>query len=362
MLAFRDIMLAAVCHGANDLRVEAVADAALAPDEVRVRVAFGGICGSDLHYFHRGSVGDFRIREPLTLGHEVSGTLVETGAAVRGLLPGTPVALDPARACLHCRYCRAGRANLCADMRFLGSAGRFPHVQGGFTQHLVLRQDQVIPVPAGTDLLQLSVAEPLSVALHAVTRAGALQGKRVLVTGSGPIGLLTIRAAQLAGALEVVATDIADAPLAVARERMGAHATLNVAAQPQGLEAYAADGGYFDVAFEVSGAPAALVSLFPALRRGARIVQVGMMPPGSHPLPINALQAREVELLGAFRANDEFPLAVEMIVNRRIDVTPILSGTWPLMDAAAALKVAGDRNRYIKLHLQIDSQLDPRAP
>jgi L-idonate 5-dehydrogenase len=227
-------------------------------------------------------------------------------------------------------------------------------VQGGFTQHLVLRQDQAIPVPAGTDLLRLSVAEPLSVALHAVTRAGPLHGRRVIVTGSGPIGLLTMQAARLAGAIEVLATDVADPPLRVARERMGATATLNVAAQPDGLAPFAAEGGHFDVAFEVSGAPAALASLFPVVRRGARIVQVGMMPPGAHPVPVNALQAREIELVGAFRANDEFPLAVEMIVGGRLDVTPILSGTWPLSQAAAALEVAGDRNRYIKLHLQID--------
>jgi L-idonate 5-dehydrogenase len=354
-------MLAAICHGTKDLRVEAVGDAPLAPDEVRVRVAFGGICGSDLHYYHRGGVGDFRIRQPLTLGHEVSGTLIETGTAVRGLEPGMPVALDPARPCLHCRYCRAGRANLCADMRFLGSAGRFPHVQGGFSQHLVLRQDQVIPVPAGTDLLQLSVAEPLSVALHAVTRAGPLSGRRVIVTGSGPIGLLTMQAARLAGAIEVLATDVADAPLALARSKMGATATLNVSAQPDALAPYAEAGGHYDVAFEVSGAPSALASLFTTVRRGARIVQVGMLPPGAHPLPVNVLQTREIELAGAFRANDEFRLAVELIVGRRIDVTPILSGTWPLAEAAAALEVAGDRNRYIKLHLQIDQGLAPRA-
>lgn len=347
-------MLAAVCHGARDLRVERVVDRPLAPDEVRVRVAFGGICGSDLHYFHRGGVGDFRIREPLTLGHEVSGVLLETGAQVRGLDIGTKVALDPARPCLQCRHCRSGRANLCSDMFFLGSAGRYPHVQGGFAQHLVLRQDQVIPVPAETDLLRLSVAEPLSVALHAVNRAGPLSGRRVIITGSGPIGLLTMQAARFAGALEVVATDVEDPPLQVAREHMGATSVINVVASPQGLAPYAADGGYFDVAFEVSGSPQALTSLFPVVRRGARIIQVGMLPPGAHPLPVNVLQSREIELAGAFRANDEFRLAVQLIVGGRIDVSPILSGTYPLSSAATALEIAGDRSRHIKLHLQID--------
>lgn len=346
-------MLAAICHGKKDLRIEQIADHALAPDEVRVAVAFGGICGSDMHYFHRGAVGDFKLREPMALGHEISGVVLEAGADVAGIAPGMKAALDPSRPCLSCGYCRAGRSNLCTNMFFLGSAGRFPHVQGGFAQHLVLRRDQIIPVPDHTDLLQLSVAEPLSVGLHAVTRAGAVTGKRVLVTGSGPIGLLTARSARHAGALEVVATDIADWPLAVARRHMGACDTVNVAAQPQGLEKYAADGGYFDVAFEASGTAAALESIFRVIRRGGRIVQVGMLPAGTAAVPVNVLQSREIELVGAFRAHDEFRLAVRLITSGTIDVTPILSGTYPLSQAVTALELAGDRTRFVKLHLAL---------
>jgi L-idonate 5-dehydrogenase len=346
-------MLAAVCHGAKDLRVEAVEERALAPDEVRVAVAYGGICGSDLHYYHRGAVGDFALREPMTLGHEISGTVLEAGSAVSGLEPGMKAALDPSRPCLVCSYCRDGRSNLCENMFFLGSAGRYPHVQGGFSQHLVLRQDQVVPVPAETDLLRLSVAEPLSVGLHAVVRAGGLLGKRVLVSGSGPIGLLTARCAGLAGARSVISTDIEDAPLAVASAHMGATATVNVAKDPAGLARIAAEQGEFDVAFEASGSPAALQALFPIMRRGGRIVQVGMMPPGSTPIPLNLLQAREIELVGAFRAHDEFRLAVDLIVRGVIDVSPILSGTYPLDQAATALELAGDRARIVKLHLAL---------
>jgi len=346
-------MLAAVCHGARDLRIEHASEAVLDANEVRVAVAFGGICGSDLHYFHRGAVGDFAIREPLTLGHEVSGVVIETGSAVKDLSPGTKAALDPSRPCLSCAYCRAGRANLCIDMRFLGSAGRFPHVQGGFVEHLVLRRDQIVPVPADTDLLRLSVAEPLSVGLHAANRAGALLGKRVIVTGSGPIGLLTARAARLAGAAEVVSTDIEDAPLDVALAKMGATRTINVASAPDALDDYRVDGGYFDVGFEVSGAAVALESLFTVVRRGGRIVQVGMLPPGTAPVPVNVLQTREIELVGAFRANDEFRSAVAAIVSGAIDVAPILSGTYPLAEAVGALELAGDRKQVVKLHLAI---------
>ena len=348
-------MFAAVCHGKKDLRIDRLADRPLAADEVRAAVAYGGICGSDLHYYHRGAVGDFAIREPLTLGHEISGVVLEVGSGVTQLRPGTKAALDPSRPCLACRYCRAGRANLCTNMFFLGSAGRFPHVQGGFTQHLVLRQDQVLPVPADTDLLKLSVAEPLSVGLHAVNRAGPLLGKRVIVTGSGPIGLLTARSARWAGAAEVVTTDVEDAPLAVARAHMGASQTVNVATTPDCLAPFEADGAGFDVAFEASGSPAALASLFKVIRPGGRIVQVGMLPPGTAPVPVNLLQAREIEFLGAFRANDEFRLAVDLIVAGAIDVTPILSGTYPLAEAATALEHAGDRRQVIKLHLALDA-------
>ncbi len=349
-------MLAAVCHGARDLRIEQTAPRPLNDDEVRVAVAFGGICGSDLHYFHRGAVGDFAIREPLTLGHEVSGIVLETGSSVTGIAPGTKAALDPSRPCLNCHYCTTGRVNLCTDMQFLGSAGRFPHVQGGFVQELVLRQDQIVPVPEGTDLLRLSVAEPLSVGMHAANRAGPLAGKRVIVAGSGPIGLLTACSARLAGAAEIVSTDIEDAPLRIAQAHMGAARTVNVLTQPDGLGEYEDDGGYFDVAFEVSGAAAALESLFKLVRRGGRIVQVGMLPPGTTPLPVNWLQTREIELVGAFRANDEFRAAVDAIVNGDIDVSPILSGTYALEDAVAALERGGDRTQVVKLHLAINNQ------
>ena len=279
--------------------------------------------------------------------------MIETGEGVEFPL-GTRAALDPSRPCLSCEFCRAGRSNLCLDMRFLGSAARFPHVQGGFAQHLVLRQDQIVPVPDDTDLLRLSVAEPLSVALHAVTRAGLLTGKRVLVSGSGPIGLLTARAARFAGAIEVVSTDIADAPLAVALSRMGASHAVNVATDPNGLAPFETAGGYFDVVFEASGAPAALGALMRVIRRGGRIVQIGMMPAGTTALALNVLQSRELELLGAFRAHDEFRLAVRLIVTGAIDVSPILSGTYPLAQAASALQTAGDRSRVIKLHLALE--------
>ena len=348
-------MLAAVCHGKKDLRIDTLADRALVAGEVRVAVAYGGICGSDLHYYHRGAVGDFAVREPLVLGHEISGLVIEAGPQVRGITAGMKAALDPSRPCLACRYCRAGRSNLCTDMWFLGSAGRMPHSQGGFAQHLILRQDQIMPVAHDADLQLIAMAEPLSVALHAVNQAGPLNGRRVIVTGSGPIGLLTARAARNAGAIDVVCTDVEDAPLAVATASMGATGTVNVRKDPEGLARFAADDAAFDVAFEASGSPDALASLFRVLRRGGRVVQVGMLPPGTAPVPVNLLQSREFEFIGAFRASGEFRLAVELISRGAVDVAPILSGTYPLASAVDALELAGDRSRVIKLQLALSA-------
>lgn len=346
-------MLAIVCHGKQDLRVDEIGDRILEHNEVRIAVAFGGICGSDMHYFHRGAVGDFKVREPLTLGHEISGRVVEFGSAVTGLAPGMKAALDPAKPCLVCDRCRDGKNNLCTNMFFLGSAGRFPHVQGGFAQHIVLRADQVIAVPDDTDLLRLSLAEPLSVGLHAVGRAGDLLGKRVIVTGSGPIGLLTMMAALKAGAVEVVATDVEDAALMVAKDQVGVHAIVNVLSNPHGLVRYEENGGHFDVALEASGSPLALDSLFRVVRRGGTIVQVGMLPPGPAPVPVNVLQSREIDFLGAFRANKEFRHAVDLIVSGAMDVSPILSGTFPIEDARKAFELAGDRSKVVKLHIAL---------
>jgi L-idonate 5-dehydrogenase len=159
----------------------------------------------------------------------------------------------------------------------------------------------------------------------------------------------------LAGAIEIVSTDVSEAALTVAREHMGASRTVNVASNPEGLREFEVDGGYFDVAFEASGSPSALSSIFGVLRRGGRIVQVGMLPAGTAPVPVNLLQSREIELVGAFRARDEFRLAVSLIVTGELDVSAILSGTYPLAQAATALELAGDRSKVVKLHLAMSS-------
>lgn len=225
-------MRAVVIHAPQDLRLDEQPDAgAPGPGEVRVAIARGGICGSDLHYFHHGGFGAVRIREPMVLGHEVSGVVDEAGAGVEGLAPGDRVAVNPSMPCGRCRYCRRDMRNHCLDMRFAGSAMRLPHQQGFFRQLLTVPADQAVRLSPGTDLSHAACAEPFAVCLHAVLQGGPLLGRRVLVTGCGPIGCLTVMAAARAGAAEIIATDLTAAPLAIAR-RMGATRVIDLSADP----------------------------------------------------------------------------------------------------------------------------------
>ena len=341
-------MLGVVIHAPNDLRVEPVAATPPGPGEVVVQVQAGGICGSDLHYYQHGGFGAIRIKQPMVLGHEIAGVIAEVGAGVTHLKAGARVAVDPSLPCGHCRYCREGQPRHCLDMRFLGSAMRFPHVQGGFRQSLTVRAEQAVVIPASMTMAEAAMAEPLAVCLHAVNQAGPLLGRKVLVTGCGPIGILTIMAARLAGASEIVATDLSPFTLRFA-EQAGATTIFDVAKNPSALSAYAADKGTFDVMFEASGAAPVLGCAFEALRPGAVIVQVGIG--GDVSLPMNVLVAKEFQLRGTFRFDREFQLAVDLMAAKRIDVTALVTATMPIADANAAFQTAADRQRAMKVQL-----------
>lgn len=341
-------MRAVVIHGRHDLRVEDVTAQDLGPDDVRVRVAAGGICGSDLHYYHEGRIGAIQLKEPMVLGHELAGTVVEVGEAVTEVRPGTRVAIDPSRPCRACAYCLAGTPRHCLEMRFLGSAMRFPHVQGGFREDIVVGWRQAVPVAEHVSLAEAAMAEPLAVCLHAAAQAGQLLGKRVLVTGCGPIGVLCVAVAKLGGAAEIVVTDLHPSPLAIA-ERMGATRTVNVKAAPGALADYATGRGQIDVLLEASGAEPALRQGFELLRPGGVLVQVGMA--GDLALPINMLVAKEITLRGTFRFDAEFRLAVELLNRGALDLRPLLTRTLPVAAAKEAFDLASDRSAAMKVQL-----------
>lgn len=340
--------LACRIHAAKDLRLDEVPSPELGEHQVEMRLGAGGICGSDLHYFGHGRVGAFVIREPLIPGHEASGIVERIGAGVTRVKPGDKVAVNPSHACGRCDYCLGGRFNLCRKMFFLGSASVFPHAQGLFRERFVLGEAQLTPVHEDISLGELACAEPLSIGLHAVHRAGVLTGKTVLVTGGGTIGSMCVIAARLAGAAEVIVCDIADRPLDIARQ-VGADRLIH---SDQVDAASLAD--IADISLEAAGSPAALATCLAATRRGGRIVQVGTLPAEGVHFPANSIMARELDYVGAFRAAHAFDWAVQYLRSRRVDVRPLLSAQLPLSRAAEAFALAADRSRSTKVQLVSD--------
>ena len=341
-------MKAAIIHAPHDLRVEETELAIMGPNDVTVRIRAGGICGSDLHYFHHGGFGTIRIQEPMILGHEIAGTVQAIGANITNVHVGDTVAVNPSLPCGHCQYCLAGQSHHCLDMKFYGSAMRFPHVQGGFREVLVCHGSQAIPTTMPVE--RAAFAEPLSVCLHAATQAGPLLGKRVLITGAGPIGALCAMVARHAGAREIMATDLLDAPLAVMR-RVGADDTFNTKTNPAALEKFQANKGTFDTVFECSGAGPALHAALATARPGATIVQVGLG--GDVTLPMNTLVAKEINLRGTFRFHEEFAWAVRFLESGAIDVAPLLTEIIPLAEATRAFELASDRAQAMKVQLAL---------
>jgi L-idonate 5-dehydrogenase len=315
---------------------------------VRVKIANGGICGSDLHYYHHGGFGAVRIQHPMALGHEIAGVVAAVGEGVAGVTEGTRVAVNPSLPCGKCAYCREGLRNQCLDMRFMGSAMRDPHVQGGFREFVTVDASQAVPIAPSLSPGEAAMAEPLSVCLHAAHQAGSLLGKRVLVTGCGPIGALSILVARFGGAAEIVVTDVADAPLAVAR-KLGASHALNVMAEPSALDPWRAGKGTFDVLFEASGNQAALRAALDVMRPGGVIVQLGLG--GEMTLPVNTLVTKELQLRGTFRFDREFELALRLMGDGLLDVKPLISAALPFEEAVAAFELASDRSRSMKVHL-----------
>lgn len=341
-------MRAIVLHKALDLRIEEADVATPGPGEVQVKMAIGGICGSDLHYFQHGGIGDsIRVKQPIVLGHEVSGHISALGEGVENLAVGDLVAVSPSRPCYDCQYCHKGQLNHCENMRFYGSAMPFPHIQGAFREMLVADASQCVKAD-GLTAGEAAMAEPLAVCLHATRRAGEMMGKRVLVTGSGPIGALSLLSARAAGATEIVVTDLTDEALAYA-QKIGADRTINMIKEPDALKTYQAGKGYFDVLYECSGAAPALAAGIAAMRPRGIVMQLGMG--GDMNVPVQSITAKELDLRGSFRFHEEFAIAVQLMQQGQLDVKPLISHTLPLDDALEAFEIAGDRTKAMKAQI-----------
>lgn len=310
-----------------------------------VNITRGGICGSDLHYYQEGKVGNFSLKSPMILGHEVIGKVVHTDSDK--LTENQNVAINPSKPCGKCKYCLAKEENQCTEMRFFGSAMYFPHVDGGFTRFKVVDTSQCVAFPADADDKMMAFSEPLAVAIHAAHQAGDLQGKRVFISGVGPIGCLIVSAVKTLGAAEIVCADISPRSLALAKE-MGADTLLDP--RNADLASWKAEKGYFDISFEVSGNPTSINTCLEVTRAKGVMVQVGMG--GAVPeFPMMLLIAKEIVLKGSFRFTTEFNTAVSWLATGVVNPLPLLSGEYPFTELEQALNVAGDKTQSAKVQL-----------
>lgn len=271
-------------------------------NEVRVKISHVGICGSDLHYYYEGANGAFVVKEPLMPGHELSGTIDDDPSGE--FSKGTPITIHPAT------FGKSepgieDASHLWPGGAYLGSASTWPHTQGGAAEFAIFRKDMVRILPAGLSLRDAALAEPLAVGLHAINIAGGVKGKKVFVSGSGPIGLLVVAAAKILGASEIVASDLLEGPLARAKA-LGATGTITIGKD-------SLPENYFDVVFECSGVARAISGALISVRRAGIVVQVGMLGAGNHEIAIAPLVAKEIQLRGTFRFKDEIDLAVTLL-------------------------------------------------
>ena len=336
-IALPESGLAVVAHAAGDLRIEDIPLVPPHPDQAVVEIAYGGICGSDLHYWLRGAAGESVLKAPMVLGHEIVGVVVRAAADGTGPAAGTNVAVHPATPGPGPGAVKypEDRPNLSPGCTYLGSAARYPHTDGAFSRYANLPTRMLRVLPDGLDLRTAALAEPASVAWHAVSRAGDVRGKSALVIGSGPIGALTVAVLKRAGVARITAVDMHPRPLEIA-QAVGADEVL-MATDVEAIAAVQAD-----VVIESSGSHHGLASAIQGASRGGKVVMVGLLPSGPQPVLISLAITRELDLKGSFRFNDEIDDVITALADGSLLVDPVVTHVFPLERGLEAFETAKD--------------------
>lgn len=329
-------MKAFLIDGKEDARIDTVDTPEPGPGQVLVRVAYVGICGSDLHYYFNGANGDFVVREPLIPGHEPSGVVAKDPSGC--FAEGTPVTIHPAQ--FGDKDERYGR-HLWAHGSYLGSASTWPHTQGAMSEYLLVDDYMIRQLPEKMDLKCAALSEPLAVGLHGINIGGGVDNKKVLVSGSGPIGLLAAAAAINKGATEVWCTDVIEAPLERAT-KLGATKTII-----SGKDELPED--YFDLVLECTGIPVALNSCIPAVRKAGIIAQVGMFGAGNQPINMAGMLSKEVQIRGCFRFDDEIDEAINLLSKHPEIADAVVTHCINADDAVEAFETAKDSSKSGKV-------------
>ncbi|RDI70143.1 NAD(P)-dependent alcohol dehydrogenase [Halopelagius longus] len=331
-------MKAAVLVEPNEFEIRQRPDPSPGPDDVLVAVRDVGICGSDVHYYEHGRIGDYVVEDPLVLGHESAGEVVDVGENVEGLAPGDRVALEPGVPCRRCAHCKRGDYHLCEDVEFMATP---PH-DGAFAEYVSWPADFAYELPENVSTTEGALCEPLSVGIHACRRGNVGTGDTVLVAGAGPIGLLTMEAAFAAGATDVLVTDVVPEKLDFAEER-GADLTIDVS-ETDAATAVAkyTDGAGADVVVEASGAEPSIRSTIDAVRRGGTVVLVGLADEAEVPFDVLDVIDNELDVHGSFRYKNTYDAAIGLLEDDAVDVDGIVEFESSLDDIDDAFRNAVD--------------------
>lgn len=314
-------------------------------DEVLVKIEYVGICGSDLHYFEAGRIGDFIVKGPLVLGHESAGTVLEVGRNVKHLKPGDRVALEPGKTCGHCEHCRNGRYNLCKDVVFFAT----PPVDGVFQEYVAHEAALCFKLPDNVDTMEGALVEPLAVGFHAANMGGAHAGQVAVVFGAGAIGLVTLMALKAEGVSKVYVVDIQPKRLEKALE-LGATEVINgkdVDAVEKLLEL--TDGRGVDLAIETAGTEFTARQCLYATNKGATVVFVGYTKSGEMTLPHGQIMDKELTIKGIFRYRHIYPMAIEAIADGRVPIKKLATNLFEFPHVQEALDACvADKANIVK--------------
>ncbi|CAM4156886.1 NAD(P)-dependent alcohol dehydrogenase [Paenibacillus alkaliterrae] len=305
--------------------------------EALVQVHCIGICGSDVHYYEHGRIGRYEVKQPIILGHELAGTVVQVGTDVTNVAAGDRVAVEPGVACGRCEYCKGGRYNLCPDVVFMAT----PPVDGAWAEYVAVRSDFLFKLPDSLSFEEGALLEPLSVGIHAMARGKAKPSDRVLVTGLGPIGLLAIEAAKLYGVNEIYGSDVLAGRRDMAVD-MGVNGVLDPAADlPVKEQLHQLTGGAgIDIIIETSGSGRAIADSIGLVKRGGRIVFVGLPAADAIPINISALVDAELDVYGVFRYANTYPMAIQALSGRKNGVTKVITHAFSLDEIEQAVETA----------------------
>lgn len=296
-----------------------------------------GICGSDVHYYTHGRIGDFIVKAPMVMGHEASGLVVGLGEGVTNLQVGDRVAIEPGVPCRMCDFCKGGRYNLCLDVVFCAT----PPDDGNLARYYTHAADFCYKLPDHVSYDEGALLEPLSVGVHACLRAGVKMGDKVLVCGAGPIGIVNMLCARAGGATKIVVTDIAPHRLEFAKKMGADHTILVGKTTPEevGKKVHEALGCPPDITLECSGAGPSITTGILATKSGGVLMLVGLGAP-TNELPIINAAVREVDIRGVFRYANCYPLALELVASGKVNVKPLVTHRFKLEETVAAYEAA----------------------